>query len=280
VDFRIASAGYFPAMGIRLARGVGFSEGDAYLDGTPVLVSETMAREVFGTTDPIGQRIRTGPFAPWMTITGVVTDVRNRSLTEPPKAEVYLPFAAPRSPMGVSRDMFVVMRTAGSADRLRADAERAIRSINPDLPIYDARSYTDIIRQSRTREDTITWLLTAFAVVALSLAVAGSYAMLMFTVVQRKREFALRQAVGAAPGDLVNLIGGEMSKLLGVGLLAGLVGTLLLSKVLASFLFRVTPLDPRVTIGTLLVLGTAGFTAAVLPARRAGQVDPTLTLRE
>ncbi len=279
-DYRIVSPGYLPTLGVQIVEGRGFNESDAFQDGTPVVVSQELAREYFKEGSAVGQRIRTGMYAPWMTVVGVASDARNRSLTEPPRPELYLPFAAPRSPMGITRDMYIVMRTDGSVDALRAAAQRAIRDMNPELPIYGVRSLVEIRDASQVREVTTTRTLTGFAIAALVLAMAGTYSILMFAVVQRRRELALRQAVGATSTSLVAMIGSEVGGLLAIGAGAGLVGTVLVSRLLSSFLFEVSALDPRVAAATLLVIGGAGLAAAIIPARRAGAVDPMLVLRE
>jgi putative ABC transport system permease protein len=280
VDFRIVSAGYFDAMGIRVVAGRAFAEGDSYLDGTPVVISKTMGALLWPDGgDPIGHRIRTGPFAPWLPIVGVVSDAKNRSLTRPSRAEMYLPFGAPRSPMGVSREMTFVVRAGGSVASVQAAVQRVVLQGNPDLPLYGSRRYSDVVEQSQVREVTTSRTLAAFAVVALALAVTGCYALLMFAVVQRRRELALRRAVGATSDDLIMLIGREMGELLLVGIGAGVAGAVALSHLLSAFLTAVSPLDPRVTGVTIAIVAVAGLAAAMLPARRAGDVDLMIVLR-
>ncbi len=280
VDYRIISAGYLTTMGLSLIAGRMFLEGDGYLDGTPILLSESAARLLWPTPDEaIGHRIRTGPYAPWLPIVGVVSDVRNRALTEPSRPEIYLPFGAPRSPFGISRDMSVVLRTSGSITSVQAAAQRAVLAQNPDLPLYAVRRFDEVLAASQRREITTMRTLTGFAVVALGLAVAGSYAMLMFAVIQRKREMALRRAVGATQRDIVTLIAREMAALLLAGVAAGVIGTVMLSQLVTRFLYGVSALDVRITGGTILLVSIAGLGAALVPARRAASIDPMMVLR-
>ena len=280
VDQRVISAGYFDVMGISLLAGRAFREGDAYLDGTPVVISKTMALLLWPDGgDPLGHRLRTGPYAPWMTIVGVVSDAKNRSLTLPSRAELYLPFAAPRSPVGVSREMTFVVRAAGSLASVQTAAQRTMLQANPDLPLYRLRRYEDVVARSQIREVATMRTLAAFAAIALVLAIAGSYAMLMFAVVQRSRELALRQAVGATARDLGWMIGREMGEVLVVGIGAGMGGAFLASRLSSRFLFEVSVLDPFVAAATLGVVAVAGLGAALIPARRASTVDPMLVLR-
>ena len=280
VDQRVISAGYFDAMGISVLAGRVFRNGDAYLDGTPVVISRSMALLLWPDgDDPLGHRVRTGPYAPWMTIVGVVSDAKNRSLTLPSRSELYLPFAAPRSPVGVSREMTFVVRAAGSLSSVQTAAQRAVLEANPDLPLYRLRRYEDVVAQSQIREVATMRTLAVFAAIALALAIAGSYAMLMFAVVQRTRELALRQALGATAHDLVLMVGREVGEVLIIGIGAGMAGALLASRVLSRFLFDVSALDPFVAATTLGVVAVAGLGAALLPARRASNVDPMLVLR-
>jgi len=245
-----------------------------------VVISKTMALLIWPDgDDPLGHRVRTGPYAPWMTIVGVVSDAKNRSLTLPSRAELYLPFAAPRSPVGVSREMTFVVRAAGSLTSVQTAAQRAVLEANPDLPLYRLRRYEDVVAQSQIREVATMRTLAVFAAIALALAIAGSYAMLMFAVVQRTRELALRQALGATAHDLVLMVGREVGEVLIIGIGAGMAGALLASRVLSRFLFDVSALDPFVAATTLGVVAVAGLGAALLPARRASNVDPMLVLR-
>jgi predicted lysophospholipase L1 biosynthesis ABC-type transport system permease subunit len=274
------TAGYFDAMGLRAIAGRAFSDGDSYLDGTPAVISQALAKVLWPDgADPIGHRLRIGPFSPWMAIVGVVSDVKNRSLTAPPTPELYLPFGALRSPVGVSREMTFVVRTTGPAANVQRAAQRAVLETNPDLPIYGMRRFDDIVSTSQVREVTTMRTLTAFAAIALLLAVSGAYAMLMFAVVQRRHEVALRQAIGATSTDVVGMIGREMAQLLAIGVGLGLAGTLAASRLLSRFLFGVTALDARVLAVTILVVSVAGLGAALIPARRAASVDPMLLLR-
>jgi predicted permease len=279
VDVRVVSAGYFDALGVKLLAGSAFRAGDDYLDGTPVVISQSMAKVLWPDGEnPIGRRIRTGPYAPWLPIVGVVSDVRNRSLTLPSRPELYLPFGAPRSPVGTSRDMAIVIRAGTSMSSVHAAAQRVALQANPDLPLYGVRDYDAIIDASRIREVTIMRTIAVFAAIALALAIAGSYAMLMFAVAQRQRELALRQAVGATAWNLVFMIGREMTQLVFVGLALGMTATALLSNLLSRFLFGVSALDARVSLATIAAVAAAGLVASLLPAYRAARVDPMLVL--
>jgi predicted permease len=279
-EYRIVTPTYFTSLGLRRVSGRLFSESDSYVDGTPVIINETLAKVLWPDGgDPIGHRIRTGPFAPWMSIIGVVNDSKNQALNAPTRPELFLPFGAPRSPVGVQRTMTFIVRASGSLNRVQLAAQETVLQVNPDLPVYGSRRYEDVIAKSQIREVTTMRTLSAFACIALLLAIAGSYAMLMFSVVQRYRELAVRQAVGATRSNLVWMVARETATLVAIGIIAGLIASFTSSRLLSSFLMAVSPLEPRVVGATLIVIALAGVVAAILPARRAGSIDLMLVLR-
>ena len=139
---------------------------------------------------------------------------------------------------------------------------------------------SDVVQRSRERITSATRLMTAYAVAALLLAIAGSYAVLSYLVAQRDRELAVRLALGASARELVRLVARESASLVGGGIAIGLLGALALARLLGSMLFGVTALDPAVVLGVVMVAGLAGVAASVLPARRAARVDPCATLRD
>ena len=285
LDLRVVSPDYFKAMGIPTVAGRAFHEGDRYAGGTPALISQSAVRVLFpGGSDPLGHRIRTGPFAPWMTIVGVVADVRNRTLTTESRPELYLPFGAPRSPVGPSREMTFVVRSdaadSRALGRLQSEAQRRILRLNPDLPMYNLRQYSDIVRAGQARELTTMRVLVAFAAVALGLAIAGSYALLMFSIVQRRRELAVRMAVGANAFRLAALVGTEMLTVVATGTTLGILAAGLLSRVLARYVTGIGTIHSPVWIGTSAVVALAGVIATLIPAQRAGSVDVMIVLRE
>jgi ABC-type antimicrobial peptide transport system permease subunit len=162
---------------------------------------------------------------------------------------------------------------------LATPMRRVVREAAADIATYNLATLDDVIRTARARMITATQLMTGYAVLALLLAVAGTYALLAYLVSQRRHELAVRLALGASAHDLVRLVGGECARLVGYGVLAGLAGAMISSRLLSGLLFGVGTLDPLVTAGVLVVAATAGIAASLVPARRAIRVDPGLALR-
>jgi putative ABC transport system permease protein len=279
-DYRVVSNGYFPAMGIPLLKGRLFTDDDATSTLTPLVISRSLEKLLFPDgADPLGQRLRFGPASPWMPIIGVVADTRNRSVTEPSRPEFYTPGLGTYSFLAFRSELTIVARTRGDAMALAAPIRRVVREAAPDIATYNLATLDDVIQVARARVTTATQLMSGYAVLALLLAVAGTYALLAYLVSQRRHELAVRLALGASTRDVVQLVSGECARLVGAGVLLGLVGALVTSRLLAGLLYGVGTLDPWVTAIVLSVAGLAGVAAAVIPARRASRVDPGMALR-
>lgn len=279
-DYRVVSAGYFAAMGIDLVRGRIFTDDDANERLTPLVISQGLAERLFPDgADPIGQRLRFGPAAPWMPIIGVVADAKNRSLTETPRPELYTPALGSYSNLALRTEISLVARGRDDPASLVAPIRRIISSAGPDVAVYAIASLDEIVRDARARMTTATRLMTGYAAIALLLAVAGTYAVLSYLVNQRRRELALRMALGASPGDILTLVARQSAILIGIGILAGLAGAMASARLLSGFLFGVGALDGRVALVVIACTGGAGVLAALVPARRATRVDPSTALR-
>jgi predicted permease len=281
-DYRVVSGSYFDTMGIPVLRGRVFTDDDANERFTPIVISQTLAREIWGsdTTDPVGQRLRFGPNAPWMPIVAVVGDAKNRSLTEEPRPELYTPGLGTWSNLAFQSEISLVVRSRVERRSVIASMRRVVADVDPEVPTYEIHSMREIVREARAPMNAATELMAAYAVAALVLAVAGSYAVLSFLVTQRRRELAVRLAVGASPSDIVSLIARESGAMIALGLGVGLAGALGLAKVISGLLYGVGVLDAGVVIGVVVISAIAGLVAAVLPARRAAMVDPCVALRD
>ena len=279
-DYRVVSHGYFEALGIPLLKGRLFTDDDATATMTPLVISRSLERLLFPSgEDPLGRRLRFGPASPWMPIIGVVGDAKNRSVTEPSRPEFYTPGLGSWSFLAFRTELTIVARVRGDAMALATPIRRVVREAAPDISTYNLATLDDVISAARARMTTATQLMSGYAVLALLLAVAGTYALLAYLVSQRRHELAVRLALGASSRDLVQLVGGECARLVGYGVMAGLAGAVISSRLLSGLLFGVGALDPLVTGGVLAVAAAAGIAASLIPARRATRVDPGLALR-
>jgi predicted permease len=275
--FRLASPGYFRTMAIPVLRGREFADGDLYERPFVAIISESLARESFGGDDPIGHRITCGfDSDKWMTIVGVVGDVRQASPASPPGPELYMPL---RQHPYAANEVQMVMRTSIDPESLIGAVRQTVRLMRPDVAMKFTTmeaSVSDSIAAPRFRMT----LVSTFATLALMLAVAGMYAVMSYVTAQRTSEFGLRVALGAKAGDVVRLVLGGAARLMAVGVALGLVLALATSRIITNMLFGITPMDTQAYAGALLVAVPLAFLAAIVPAIRAARVDPMIALRE
>jgi putative ABC transport system permease protein len=279
-DYRVTSAGYFEAMGIRVRKGRVYTDDDASATNTPIVISAALERRLFPNgDDPIGQRLKFGPVSPWMPIIGVVEDAKNRSLTEESRPELYTPGLGTFSNMAFRSELTIVARARGDASSLAAPIVRIVEEAAPDVATFNVASLADIIRDARSRMTTATQLMFSYALAALLLAVAGTYALLSYFVNQRRHEIAVRVALGADTREVVRLVAREWGVVVGVGAIAGLLAAVLSARLLAGLLYGVGTLNPVVAGLVLVSAGVAALAAGIVPARRAANVDPVVALR-
>ncbi|HEY4563631.1 MAG TPA: ABC transporter permease [Thermoanaerobaculia bacterium] len=273
---------YFKTMGIRLLEGRLFGPTDARGTTGVVVINQTMAKLFWPTRSPVGDRIKApDDKAPWLTIVGVVADVKQGGLDHKTGTEVYfLADQAQESVGGVARTMYVVMRTPRDPMSLAASARGEIRRLDPSLPVSSVEPMTRVVYQSVAQPRFVAFLVLIFAVVALALAAIGTYGVLAYMVELRTREIGVRMALGAQAAQVLQMILSQGAWLVGSGLLLGVIGALALRRVLASVLFGVAPTDPAIFATVLLVLSVVGLLACYLPAHRATRVDPLVALRQ
>jgi len=271
------SPGYFETMGISLLAGRGFTPDDRQ-DGPPVVViSESMARDLFPDRDPVGQRIRFGrdDDDPPVEIVGVVGDVQHYVLGRNVLPQVYVPFA--QRPTG-----FVnwVIRASIPPLGLVEGVREAIEGIDPNQPLLEVQEADALISSAMSMPRFRTLLMAGFGLTALLLAVVGLYGVMAYAVTQRSKEIGVRMALGATRGSVLGLVFRDGGPVVGVGMAIGLVGAFALSRVLESMLFGVGSRDPGVFATVPVVLAAVAAVALLIPARRATRVDPVKTLGE
>jgi putative ABC transport system permease protein len=280
MEVRVASPGYFAAMGIPVLRGRGFERGDRAGSPPVVVLSQTAVRRFFPGEDPLGKSITVGwgrgqgkPRAGGEVV-GIVGDVKEAGLAEENPPEIYLPYAQ----MPVS-SMDVLLRTAVGPMTLAPAAATVVHGLDPELPIARLRTLDDIVATSVSEPRFYVVLLGAFAGTALFLAALGIFGMMSYAVVQRSREIGIRVALGAHPAHLRRMVLGQALLLAVAGVGLGLLGSLALSRAIAGLLFDLSPTDPATLAGVALLLTAVALLASYLPARRATRVDPLIALR-
>ncbi|HSC27846.1 MAG TPA: ABC transporter permease [Vicinamibacterales bacterium] len=276
--FRYAvSPGYVETLRIALRRGRLLDDNDRAGAPPAALVSESLARLRFGEVDPIGHRLRIGPMdgSPY-TIVGVVADVRQMSMASSMSDAVYTTAGQWRF---ADRTMWLVVRARGDAAAVVPAVREAVWSVDKDQPIVRVAMLDDLVAATAAGRRFALVLFEAFALAALALAAAGIFAVLAASVAERTREIGIRSALGATPGRILALVVREGFGLTGLGVAIGLAGAALASQALAALLFDVSPVDPVTYAVVVALLLVVSLVACAVPAWRATQIDPAVTLR-
>ena len=271
------SADYFDTMGIRLIKGRFFDERDSASGAAVAIVSDLAVEAYWPNEDPIGKRlsVRVNGQPVWREIVGVVHATRHFGLEARQLAEVYIPYA--QSP---SAFMVLTIRYRGDADQMIRACHREIGSLDPEQSGFPMFRMDNVVSTSRARRRFQTLLLAIFAALGVFLASIGIYGVTAYNVSRRTREIGLRLALGARPSSVVRMVLTSELRILAIGIVAGLIGAVALSKALASFLFGVTPLD-RITFALVIAVAMLVAVAATyLPGRWAAAIDPAISLRE
>jgi putative ABC transport system permease protein len=272
-----ATPDYLKVLQSPMVRGRFFDEHDEADKQRVAIIDETTARRYWADGDPIGRRLRLGqdPNQPWLTVVGVVPDIKYDGLDSEGVPHVYLPeYQYP------SRVMNVVLRTSLPAAGLEPQIRSQLQAVDAGLPVFNVCSMDDVIGVSLASRRFAAGLVGAFAGLALLLASIGIYGLLAYMVGQRSLEIGIRVALGAQPADIRKLILGQGLSLAGTGILVGLLLAAAAAPMIAALLYGVQPIDPAVFLTVPLVLLAAAGLASYIPARRAAKVDPILALRE
>jgi putative ABC transport system permease protein len=274
---RMISPGYFQVMRMPLRAGRAFTAADDVSARPVVVVSESMARRYWPDEDPVGRRVKKGGSTstdPWITVVGVVADVKDTGLDADPGATWYMPFAQ-NAWDGVN----LVARTAGAPLSLAPALRRAIWSIDPNQAVYDVATLEDLLAGSVARPRFSVILLLLFSTSALLLAAVGLYGVLSYSVRQRLNEIGIRMALGARPADVLGMVVRQGMALAATGIALGIVAALGLTRLLRSQLFEISPSDPWTYVVLSIGLAAVALAANLLPARRATRVDPVISLK-
>ena len=277
-DYCVASEGYFHALGIPLLRGRLFADSDTLNSQHVALISKALAREKWPNQDPLGQTLEFGNMdgdTRLLTVVGVVGDVHIESLESKPPGIIYVDVQ--QRPQAAS-SFTVVMRTSLPPAALIPAARKIVRELAPNVP-PSFSTFTKVFTDSLKARYFNLLLVGVFASTALLLAMAGIYGLMAYSVAQRTREFGVRMALGAEAADVLRLVLRQGLVIVAVGVALGILGSLALTRIMATLLFGVSATDPLTFAGVTIALALVALAASYIPARRATKVDPMVALR-
>jgi len=277
VDFRRSTPGYFPTMSIPLIKGRQMDDRDVPIATRGALINQALANRFWPDEDPIGKRIKIGsntPDNPWVTIVGVVGDVRHLGLDVEPRPEVYFPYMT--SP---ATGPIIAVRTSLPADTLIAALRGQVHELDPSVPVSQFSTIPQLITRSVAPRRFNMFLFGVFAAVALLLAVTGIYSVMSYAVTQRTHEMGVRMALGAQRGDVQRMVVGQGMKLALAGISVGLIAAFALTRLMSGLLFGVSPTDVPTFVMVPVLLALVATAACYVPALRATRVDPMIALR-
>jgi putative ABC transport system permease protein len=266
---------YFATMGIPILAGRALSTADTEQSPLAVVISQGLARRQWPNESPIGRKILVGRFPGFAEVVGVAGDVKNNGLAREPLVAMYTPY--PQRPWPAMQ--FAVRSAGGDPLALVSAVRAAVHEVDRELPITRVETMAASLAESVSTERLMTWLLFAFAAVALAMAAAGLYGVIAYTVTQRTQEIGVRMALGADPRAVVRLVAAEGLRLTAAGMIAGTLAAAVVSRAMRGLLFDVSPADPLTYGAVLVIFAATACAASIVPARRALRVDPLNALR-
>jgi predicted permease len=278
VSDRVVTDGYFETLGVPLRTGRTFDSRDTVGALRSAVINEGMAQKYWPDEDALGKRFLFGN--EWLTVVGVVGNVRQMGLDVAPEPEFYLPAAQTAINAGFFWPQHLLVRTHVAPSTLTAAIRDAVWAVDADQPVSSVRSMTEVFDSELANRDTQLTLVGVFAMLALVLAAVGLYGVLSYSVAQRTAEIGVRMAFGALQSAVLRSVVAGAMRLTVIGVVLGALGAAAVTRVLESFLFNVTPWDPATFAATAAVLLVVTGAAAYLPARRAASVDPMAALRD
>jgi putative ABC transport system permease protein len=273
IDYSAIDPGFFDAAGIRIVRGRNFNDRDHPDSPSVAIINQAMARKFWPGQDPVGQTIRRVDDEE-LTVVGVVTDTKIRSLGEPPRSFIYRPYS-----QSYASFLTVVARTSLDPERTALELLSAGRELDPELWVWEAKTMERHLGIMLLPARLSAILLSAFAALALALATIGLYGIVSYGVSRRTREVGIRMSLGADGASVIRMLMGNGMKVVILGTMVGLGIALLAAKLLTGLLFNVSAIDPATFLLVPVVLVGTAMVAAYVPARRASRVDPAAALR-
>jgi len=274
VDLRTASTDYFRTMGIPLVQGRFFSEYDRADSQRVAIIDEKFARRFWPKGDAVGKHLWFDPKKP-IAIAGVVGVVKQYGLDSEGKIAVYFP-----EQQNADNGLYLVAHTSSDPAVVAGAIMRQVHAVDPSVVVYNIRTMQERFYDSMARQRFATVMLGAFAVFALLLAAVGVYGVISYLVSQGTRDIGVRMALGAQPANILRLVTRQGMELAGIGIAGGLIGALVLTRVMAGLLFGVSTTDAVTFSAVAVILAAVAFVATLIPARRAIGVDPNVALRD
>ncbi|MFY9610994.1 MAG: ABC transporter permease [Blastocatellia bacterium] len=268
---------YFSAMGVQVIRGRNLTEQDDDKSPVSVVISETMSRMFWPADEPLGKRLKFGgpqSKAPWMTVVGIVGDVKTDGLDLENRPAFYRSFH-----QASSLSLALVARTSVDPSSLSKALQREVQSVDPELPVFSIKPMEEVMASAMAQRRFSMMLFGVFAALALLLAGVGIYGVMAYTVAQRTHEIGIRIALGARTVDVLKMVVGQASRLALIGVAAGLTLAFALTRLMSSLLFGVSATDPFTFAALSVLLTGVALLASYIPARRATRVDPMIALR-
>ena len=280
-DWQIATDGYIEAMGERIVRGRAFTAGDRTNTQPVAMINEEMARRYWPGRDALGGRFRLGgPDRPFITVVGIVADVKHNGITGVVKEKFYIPHTQWHLSRGNAiRSMSLVIRTPGDPSLLAGAVRREISALDPSLPVADVRTMDHVVGAALSAPRFTGLLMLVFATLAMTLSAIGIYGVLSYLVSRRTREIGIRVAIGAGRVQVLRMVMGQALALTLLGVGVGLAGSIWAAHLMQPMLHGVTPGDPLTFAAVAILLTLVAGLASLVPAVRATRVDPILALR-
>ena len=282
-DWQAVTPGYFDTLGMQILRGRGIERRDDENAPGAVVINQSLARKYWPGANPIGIRMLLGGEAGpgWVTIVGIVRDIRHAELSAAPLPEMYIPHAQFRmwGGGGAVGSMYVVVKSSGTAAAVAPAVRSIVAAIDPNLPISNLQPLAAVRAESVARPRFVAALFSTFSTIALIMAAIGVYGVLAFLVAKRTKEIGIRVALGARRESVVKLVLMESLRLTIPGLAAGLLIAFALARTLTRLLYGVEPIDPITFVGVAALLLAVSLLATAVPAFRAARVQPTTALR-
>jgi predicted permease len=266
--------GYFQTYGVPLLRGRDFSWADDGKAPKVIIVSQSLARRFWPGEDAIGKHLTFTRFQVPFEIVGIAGDTRTNGLQSDPGMVLFTSYAQWTFP-----SMALTLRTDGNPAGFAKVAAAQIQAVDKDLPVTNVQTVDALMDTQLTQQRQTMFLIGGFAAVALLLALIGLYGVMAYTVAQRHTEIGIRQAIGAQRGDILRLVFGQAVRLSLVGIAAGGIAALALTRLISQMLFQVSPTDPVIFGGIALLFLTVAMLATYIPAWRATRVDPLEAMR-